>query len=258
MRRTKARLAVVGALGTVVNVGCAAQFHLKRADHYFTTPEVVAAANAIQKGDARGLERKIARGLDVNARGREGMDLLKWSLGRFCLECFEKLLEHGADIERPPAGEYTARIDPQFLMPIMELAAAYMDDPAYLASLLRHGGNPNALEVYGSRPIIFEAIMGRRMESVRLLVEAGADIDARSGLSLETPVLRAVAVNEYEIAYYLLERGADPMLETNSGFSVVDRIKSYKNRGVSEDMHGWYVKVVERLGLDPDEVTLNC
>ena len=44
--------------------------------------------------------------------------------------------------------------------------AAQLNDPAYLASLLRHGGDPNALEVYGYRTVINEAIMLSRMENV--------------------------------------------------------------------------------------------
>ena len=77
MRRTIMRLAVAGALGIGMNTGCAVQSHPESADYYFTTPETVAAAKAIRRGNARGVERMIAEGLDVNARGREGMDLLK-------------------------------------------------------------------------------------------------------------------------------------------------------------------------------------
>ena len=256
MKRTMARLAAVGALGIGMNTGCAVQFHPESADHYFATPEVVAAAKAIRRGNARDLEGRIAEGLDVNARGREGMDLLKWSLGRFCLECFETLLEHGAHIERPPAGEYTGKIEQLFLKPVMHLAAQ-LNDPAYLASLLRHGGDPNALDVYGRKTIIHEAIRHGRMENVRLLVEAGADINAQSEVSLATPLHRAVVVDEHEIAYYLLEQGADPTLEDSAGHLVVDDIKLFKDRGVGDsEMREWYLKVVDRLGLDRDEVTL--
>lgn len=253
MRRKMAGLAVAGALGIGMSTGCAV--HSESADHYFAAPETVAAARAIRRGDAGALERMIAEGLDVNASGREGMDLLKWSLGRFCLECFETLLEHGADIERPPVGEYTGKIEQLFLMPVMELAAQ-LNDPTYLAALLRHGGDPNALDVYGARTIIHEAILIGRMDNVRLLVEAGADIDARADVSLATPLHTAVTVNRYEIAYYLLEQGADPIPETSWGFTVADTIKLFKNRGVNSEMHGWYVKVVDLLGLDPDEVIL--
>ena len=252
MRRTMAQLAVAGALGIEMSTGCAVQ---PGGTDYFTTPETVAAAKAIRRGNAKGLERMIADGLDVNARGREGMDLLKWSLGSFCLECFETLLEHGADIERPPAGEYTGKIEQLFLMPVMHLAAK-LNDPAYLAALLRHGGDPNALNVYGARTIIHEAIMLSRLDNVRLLVEAGADINARARSSMMTPVHMAVTVNKYEIAYYLLEQGADPTLEDALDYSVADTIGLFKNRGVNSEMHDWYLKVVDHLGLDRDEVTL--
>ena len=254
MRRTMAKLAVAGALGLGMNAGCAVR--LEGADHYFTTPETVAAAKAIRRGNARGLERMIAGGLDVNAQGREGMDLLKWSLGRFCLECFETLLESGADIERPPAGEYTGKIEQLFLMPVMELAAQ-LNDPAYLALLLRHGGNPNALDVYGARTIIHEAIMLQRIENVRLLVEAGADINARARLSLATPLHTAVAVDHYDIVHYLLEQGADSTLEDRTGHTIADDIKMFKDAGFGgKEMHAWYARVVEQLGLDLDAVTI--
>ena len=135
--------------------------------------------------------------------------------------------------------------------------AASAKDPAYLSLLLRHGGDPDALDVYGHETIIHAAILNGRFANVRLLVEAGADIHARDG-SLATPLHLAVGLSNYDIAHYLLERGADPMLEDRWGYSVVDTIRLFKDRGARRDdeTYGWYVKVVERLGLDLDEVTL--
>ena len=44
---------------------------------------------------------------------------------------------------------------------------------------------------------------------------------------------------------------------TNVVTQVVDLIHAFKDRGIgSNGMHGWYVKVVERLGLDLDDVTV--
>ena len=243
---------MAGALGIWMNTAFAV--HPRSAD-YFATPETVAAAEQIRRGDAAGLARRIAGGLDVNARGRDGADLLKWSLVWLCVECFETLLESGADIERPPAGEYAGKIEQLLLEPVMELAAS-LNDPAYLASLLRHGGNPNALDVYGTKTIIHIAILHGRLANVRLLVEAGADINARENLSMATPLHKAVG-GEYDIAYYLLEQGADPTLKDRWDYSAVDVIKLFKYRGIGgRKMHDWYVKFVDRLGLDRDEVTL--
>lgn len=252
LRRATELLAVSGAVGLGMTAACA---NAPSSADLFDAPEAIAAARHISRGNARGLERMIAGGLDVNLRGSEGADLLKWSLVWKCPRCLEALLEGGARTDHVPAGMYTGKIGQTLLMPVMELAASW-NDPRYLSLLLRHGGDPDALDVYGSNTIINEAIMHSRIDNVRLLVEAGADINARERTSLETPLSTAVTVNEYEIAYYLLEQGADPALEDSRGKTVVDTIRLFKNRGVGREMHGWYVKVVERLGLDPDEVTL--
>ena len=223
---------------------------------YFETPEAIAAADQIRRGNARGLAKLIAGGLDVNLRGREGADLLKWSLLSGCPDCLEALLAGGARTDHVPAGKYTGKVEQLLLMPVMEIAVSARDS-RYLSLLLRHGGDPDALGVYGNATIIFQAIMHGRIDNVRLLIEAGADIHAREQGSLATPLHDAVAIKKFDIAHYLLERGADPMLERRSGSSVVDMIYRYKDRGVgSSEMHGWYVKVVERLGLDLDAVTI--
>ena len=221
----------------------------------FDTSEAVAAANYIRRGNARGLKKMIAEGLDVNLRGRGGADLSKWSLVWGSPACLEALLEGNARTDHVPAGKYTGKVEQTLLMPVMELAASW-NDPRYLSLLLRHGGDPDALDVYGSETIINQAIMHSQIDNVRLLIEAGADVNARHRGSLETPLSRAVAVKKYEIAYYLLEQGADPTLEDQWGYTVADSIKTFKDRGVGRDMYDWYVKVVERLGLDLEAVTV--
>ena len=252
-------LAMIGAVGMLVGAGagaaCSATNGLKAAD-YFTTAVAVQAAERIRRGDVRGLSRGIAEGLAAGTRGREGMDLLKWSWAWACEGCFELLLRNGAGTGHVQAGRYTGKVEQLFLMPIMELAAQSRDS-RYLSLLLEHGGDPNAPDVYGNKPIIHGAIIHSRLANVRLLVEAGADIEAPDG-DLATPLHLAVGIKKYDIAYYLLEQGADPLLEDEWGYSVVDTIKLFKDRSVERrgEMHGWYVKVVERLGLNVDEVTL--
>ena len=223
---------------------------------YFETPEAIAAADQIRRGNARGLAKLIAEGLDVNLRGREGADLLKWSLLSGCPDCLEALLAGGAQTDHVPEGKYTGKVEQLLLMPVMEIAASGRD-PRYLSLLLRHGGDPDALGVYGNKTVIFAAILHGRIDNVRLLVEAGADIHARERGSLWTPLQSAVAVKKFDIAHYLLENGSDPMLKDRWDNSVVDAIKEYKDRGVGDKkMHAWYVKVVERLGLDVDEMMI--
>ena len=253
MRRALVLLGVSGAAGLAMTAACA---DAPQSAGYFDTREAIAAADHIRRGDATGLETMIAEGLDVNLRGREGADLLKWSLLSGCPDCLEALLAGGARTDHEPTGKYAGTVEQLLLKPVMHLAAS-ADDPTYLSLLLRHGGDPDALGVYGNKTIIFEAILNGRIDNVRLLVEAGADIHAREQGSLVTPLHDASTVNYYDIAYYLLEQGADPTLEDRWGYSLVDQIKQFKDRGVGdEEMHRWYVKVVERLGLDLDAVTV--
>lgn len=253
VRRAMALLAVSGTVGVMM----AACTNAPPSADYFDTPEAIRAADHVRRGDARGLQRMIAEGLDVNLRGREGADLLKWSLLSGCPDCLEALLAGGARTDHVPAGKYTGEVGQLLLKPVMHLAAS-AKEPRYLSLLLRHGGDPDALDVYGDKTIINAAILNGRIDNVRLLVEAGAEIDARSRGDLRTPLHRAVSMNQYDIAHYLLEQGADPTRENRSGRSAIDSIKRYKDRGIGDKkMHAWYVRVVERLGLDLEEVTIH-
>ena len=224
--------------------GCAAGAAPAR--EYFASEEALAAAEAIRRRRPAALGRLIAGGLDVDHRGRDGMNLLKWALASGCPKCFEALLEAGASTEHFVAGEYTGKVDQTSLMPVMELAAS-IRDTRYLALALEHGGDPDAPDVYGTTTVIFAAIMTSRIENVRLLVGAGADLEARDG-NRQGPLLAAVAYNNYEIAYYLLEQGADPSREDQWGYTVADTIDRYGDRGVSEDQYDWYLRFVEKLG----------
>ena len=123
------------------------------------------------------------------------------------------------------AGEYTGKVDQTTLMPVMELAAS-VRDPGFLALALKHSGDPDSPDVYGIKTVIFAAIMTSRIEHVRLLVEAGANLEARDGGG-ESPLLAVVGYRNYEIACHLLEQGADPSLKNQWGNTVADLVDLY-------------------------------
>ncbi|MBI2614603.1 MAG: ankyrin repeat domain-containing protein [Gemmatimonadetes bacterium] len=84
---------------------------------------------------------------------------------------------------------------------------------------------------YGPRPLSYEDWVGRqggltalhyaardgRMEAVRLLQDAGADIDQVTLGDHTSPLLIAVINGNYDLALQLLERGADPTLASEDG-----------------------------------------
>lgn len=78
--------------------------------------------------------------------------------------------------------------------------------------------NPNAVGTDGY-PIIFQVIASRDLNSVKRLVDAGADIEAR-GFTNATPVLMAAISRSWHICRFFLEHGADPTAVTTSGFTL--------------------------------------
>jgi len=69
----------------------------------------------------------------------------------------------------------------------------------------------------GVTPLIFAARQGD-LESVRLLLEHGADVNAQSEGGW-TPLLTAVQNRYYVLASFLLEHGADPKIQNQGGWS---------------------------------------
>jgi hypothetical protein len=90
----------------------------------------------------------------------------------------------------------------------------------------------NAKASDGDAPLHVAAVWGDR-EGVRLLIEAGALIDAPGDMSC-TPLLYAVAHGHPEVARLLLEYGADPNLRGELAYSPMSLAKE---RGNKEMLH---------------------
>lgn len=165
-----------------------------------------ALAKAAGEGNARLIEQLVEEGVDVNGRGTQGVTPLYWALRHY--KGFRRLLDLGAD----PNVIYA---DGSSVM----LGAVNLKDLRILECALVHGGNSNLTVGDSSgRTLIFDAI-DAEMKTVDLLLKYGADINARDGLGY-TPLLHAAALNDYEIVYRLLERGADFSLKDPHGYDV--------------------------------------
>jgi len=68
--------------------------------------------------------------------------------------------------------------------------AAFLDEPAELAELLRHGADANCLDEAGQTPLI-TAVDGGSLSCVAILLLAGVDVNVRDQLS-ETALTHAV------------------------------------------------------------------
>jgi len=115
----------------------------------------------------------------------------------------------------------------------LHLAALNLDADT-VARLVKAGANPNATNKWGDTPLIYSA---SSLENVQLLVQHGADINARA-TSGATVLSAAGAVHDsYRVVRWLLDHGAKPdpkdSLEIRSAVlgGDVDTVKLLLTRG---------------------------
>ena len=174
------------------------------------------SAKAIMNDDTVSLSKELERNPDLITLKDPyyGFSLLFTAVLNNRIKSTEKLLKAGFDpnlVSDTIHGEGTTP-----MMPV-----AYFNDisPKILELLLMYGGNPDSKQRFSFRMIGYNMEVqdtinrhaitdaaGTDIEKVKLLLNYGADVNPKEGLS---PLYMAVALDKMEIALYLLENGAD-------------------------------------------------
>ncbi|TKG88239.1 ankyrin repeat domain-containing protein [Puteibacter caeruleilacunae] len=157
-------------------------------------------AKAVERQDVNSIKSFLNGHKDVDVNYQEpklGFSLLIWAVYNNCYEASECLLNHGADPNLKSTYSGTSAI---------LWAADYLETSKYLSLLLKYGADPNdvALKERSYRvgtPLV--AAASNRLESVKLLVESGADIDYVF-YNRENAIKAAMVSEKSEIVYYLL------------------------------------------------------
>lgn len=219
-----------------------------QAKNYFES-EQLDLILAVERQDLAGIKAAIANGAGVNTLGRESITPLFWALMKQKPESIRFLLELGADpnviITLPEEFQEEG-------VSAMDLAAR-MSDSQFLRILLENGGDPNAIVNDWNEPVLHMAIMYRRLDNVKLLVEHGADLNHQDK-SQTTPLMVAVSARMYESALYLLQQGADPTIKSNLDANPIKMVELYGNRGIdtrTNDLAAYdeFVAELKRRGL---------
>jgi uncharacterized protein len=185
------------------------------ATEFFAEPKVAELAEAARDGDVDRVNALVTQGIKPNARGQEGLTPLMYAMSGKTRKGFQRLLELGGDPNlQTERGESAVSF------------AAHRQESESLKLVLAHGGNPNlrsrpdARYTDDSTPTpIFHAIRGRNSENARILIKAGADLNARNSYGL-TPLAEAAVLRAFDVMYVLLEAGADLRAKDNNGLSV--------------------------------------
>lgn len=161
----------------------------------------------VDKDDTLGIIKTIKdNGLNVNFKDpKYNISLLKWAIANQKYYSCKTLLDLGAN---PNQADST-----DFVPPITD-AAAITETSSYLQLMLKHGGEPNIItkknkgEVQYTTTSPLCAAASARLESVKLLIDNGADINL--GAYGMLPLTVALITQKIDVAeYFIIDKKAD-------------------------------------------------
>ncbi|KJM64875.1 Inversin [Pluralibacter gergoviae] len=193
-------------------------------------------AKAIYEGDETHLLKKLSliSKEELNKPARAGMTLLFWAMTATLgdnatperLHIISDLVRAGADPLQPqPDGPGSPA----------ELAMK-SDRGVWIKAMLDGGLSPNARDKRHNEAIIFKSIWAKNTDSLKVLLDYGADINIRDSLG-ETVLIQALDAQSYDHVILLLQRGADSSIAGNLGWTMGNQLQRDLDEGIgnSED-----------------------
>ncbi len=202
---------------------------VKAANRYGVTPLYVACQN----GSAAMIEKLIKAGADANATVTEGETALMTASRTGNPDAVKVLLDHGATVDAKESWHGETAL----------MWAAAEGHPETVRVLIEHGAQVNLrsntntwarqttseprekwMPLGSLSPLMFAARQGC-LECAKILVDAKAHIDAVDPEGISVTLL-AIINGHYDVAAFLVDKGADPNLADRTGrtalYSAVD------------------------------------
>jgi uncharacterized protein len=208
-----------------------------KAENYFAEPEVIALCHAIEARDLKHIDKLVASGVDVNAKGKWNMTPLLWAFPDDNRDCFCKLLELGADPNLVVESDFNTKMSG--IRPgdsVTHLACSTIFT-GYFDCVFRHGGDPNLRHRKTHDTPLFLLIRGPAKDKevkVRRLIELGADLDANKEDDytggITPPMVATSCFGQYAIALQLLKAGADYKVTTTNGMRLIHIVLAAEKR----------------------------
>jgi ankyrin repeat protein len=167
---------------------------------------------AIASGNEDIVQLLLAHGADTSFKNEAGMTPLALAADRDNIEMLQAFLDVGAD----PA------TDPEA---VSRVAGLIECEPLRL--LLDAGGNPD--------DGIHSAVLGLRIRCVKMLLEYGANPNARTHMGGMTPLMLS---REPSIIQILLAAGADPSIPDENGLTALDHARQNGRKDLVTLMSG--------------------
>jgi ankyrin repeat protein len=180
----------------------------KAANRYGVTPLWLAATN----GSVPVVARLLAAGADPNTRMPDGETVLMTAARTGAVEVIRALAAAGADVRAAEPSKGQTAI----------MWAAAENNGAAIEALVELGADPRERSKGGSfTPLVF-AVRAGHIDATRALLDAGVGVE--DGLPDGTSPLVLATINaHYELAGFLLERGANPNADAQ-GWTALHQI----------------------------------
>ncbi len=197
----------------------------------FKDDKVAALIKAAVAGDEKKVALLASQGVNINMMAENGATPLMWALNSRNHKSVEALLKAGAD---PNLLSDKIGMSPMNFVPMG-------DDVELLRLLLKYGGNPNhpGQGRIEELPLSQAAHFGR-IENIRLLLDAGAEINSHDQFN-ESAASSSVDLGNFETTAFLIEHGFN--------YNLVYLARSVKIRQVppNSDAQRWKDKVLQML-----------
>jgi hypothetical protein len=245
----------------IITTGCDRSWHSKmnwNAKDFFDDPLVVALCKAIETNDLEEIDRLVADGADINAKGKGNMTPLLWAFPEGKPKTFKRILEHGADPNVKVTDDFNTekQVVPKLLLirpgdSVLHLAAK-TSRPNYFRYVIQHGGDPNLIgggELIKRSPLSLAVMSGGsdKKQAIQLLIDAGADLDYVDSTE-RTALSYAISSGHYDLAIQLLNLGASFNVCNDSGDTVIHFILREGERlPPSQELKEKYSEVLELL-----------
>lgn len=155
-------------------------------------------ADAASRGDRDAVKALLKNAADVNAAQGDGMTALHWAAMNGDAELAQMLIVAGANVKATTRlGAYT----PLYL-------ASQHGHASLIQALIKAGGDVKTGTTNGTTPLMAAAASGD-VDAVRVLIENGADVNAKDGVRQQTPLMYAAASNRAAVITLLVSKGAD-------------------------------------------------
>ena len=209
------------------------------------TPLMLASTN----GNAALMELLVKAGSDVNKAKADGTTVLMAAAGSGSVEAVTLLLDRGAAINATEAARgqtalmFAAALNRAEVVRTLVARKADLNVTSKVSKLIKmrydEDGNPVApatetvpanpattanrsgATAMGGMTALLYAARDNHIETVKTLVEAGADVNLVSVGDKTSPLVMAIENGHYAVGKYLLERGAKPNLANEFGLAAL-------------------------------------